>query len=92
MKSDLLGIDLQEELAAIRSHKAGRKKLKTKKTETAFQSRCHPAPTRINTGCVCRIARRICANAQELGTRDTGTPRPSPSITQDRGEKPRGVV
>ena len=31
MKSDLLGIDLQEELAAIRSHKGGKKKLKTKK-------------------------------------------------------------
>ena len=31
MKSDLLGIDLQEELAAIRSHKGRRKNLKTKK-------------------------------------------------------------
>jgi len=31
MKSDLLGIDLQEELTAIRAHKAGRKKLRTRK-------------------------------------------------------------
>ncbi len=31
MKSDLLGIDLQEELTAIRAHKAGNKKLKTRK-------------------------------------------------------------
>lgn len=31
MKSDLLGIDLQEELSAIRAHKTGRKKLRTKK-------------------------------------------------------------
>lgn len=31
MKSDLLGIDLQEELTAIRAHKGGRKNLKTKK-------------------------------------------------------------
>ncbi|WP_454063682.1 hypothetical protein [Candidatus Nitrospira salsa] len=31
MKGDLLGIDLQEELTAIRAHKAGRKKHKTKK-------------------------------------------------------------
>ncbi len=31
MKSDLLGIDLQEELTAIRAHKAGGKKLKTRK-------------------------------------------------------------
>jgi len=30
-KSDLLGIDLQEELTAIRAHRAGKKKLKTKK-------------------------------------------------------------
>ena len=30
-KSDLLGIDLQEELTAIRAHRAGKKRLKTKK-------------------------------------------------------------
>jgi len=30
MKSDLLGIDLNEELAAIRAHKTGGKKLRTK--------------------------------------------------------------
>lgn len=30
-KSELLGIDLQEELTAIRAYKNGKKKLKTKK-------------------------------------------------------------
>ncbi len=30
-KSDLLGIDLQEELTAIRAHRAGKKRLKMKK-------------------------------------------------------------
>jgi len=33
MKSDLLGIDLDEELAAIRSHKGSGKKLRTKKVK-----------------------------------------------------------
>ena len=31
MKNNLLGIDLQKELTAIRAHKAGKKSLKTKK-------------------------------------------------------------
>ena len=45
-KSKLLGIDLQEELAAIRAHKAGKKRLKTKK----LQAPSDPATIRRRLG------------------------------------------